>query len=412
MTVLPVAPKRTYGWRTGRDAVFEVTLAVLLGCAVTMIEGGGKHQFPPGHTFVRNAIIALCVVLLSRGLETMLSWAIEQTRMPLVFRTIIYCFGAWVGFFIGLLVVASLYGAEDDDFRFHSFHFIYSVTAAALISVIVGFILHHNRKRNDRLLASIARLKEHEFAEKELEIARSMQKRLLPPPLVEAAGFRVAARSDAAHIVGGDFYDVLRLDDGSVAVLAADVAGKGIAASLIMASCKAVIPFLSHSGDPARVLEALNAKLCAELERREFVAMVYAHLEPSTGRVEIANAGMPDPLHVTPTACRTLDFTGDRFPLGVRPTSQYATTTLQLAPGDRLILLSDGLPEAVVGDEPIGYERVEALARTSHDADALVDAVLRIAGIQVEDDMTAVVISRLILPSMLGLLTAEVPASA
>jgi hypothetical protein len=394
MTTLPLAPPRTYGWRTWRDAALEAGLALLIGAAVTTIEAGGKHTPPDLHTFVRNGILGLCIVALSRGLETMLSWAIEQSRIPLVLRTIIYALGAWIGFFLGLLAVATLYGAEESDFRIHSFHFIYSMTAAALISILVGFILHHNRKRNDRLKASIERLKEHEFAEKELEIARSMQQRLLPPPLVEMEGIRVAARSDAAHIVGGDFYDVLRLNDGSVAVLAADVSGKGIAASLIMASCKAVIPFLASGGDPAHVLEALNVKLCGELAKREFVAMVYAQLDPASGRLLIANAGMPDPLLFSAGRCTHLTFTGDRFPLGVRAASRYVTSETSMAAGDRLLLFSDGLPEATVDGEPLGYERVEALATNTTDAATLVDALHAIERVEIEDDVTAVVITR------------------
>ena len=87
----------------------------------------------------------------------------------------------------------------------------------------------------------------------------------------------------AAHIVGGDFFDVIRLDDGTVAVLAADVAGKGIAASLLMASCKASVPFLASTGDAAHVMTTLNRTLCDQLRRREFVAMVYARFNPSDG---------------------------------------------------------------------------------------------------------------------------------
>lgn len=390
----PLSPAgRTYGWRRWSDPLREVALAVAIGCAVTMIESGGRDQLQPFHTFVRNSILATAVTLLARGLETMLSWAIEQSRVPLVFRTIVYALGAWIGFFLGLLAVASLYGAEESDFRFHSFHFIYSVTAAALISIIVGFILHHNRKRNDRLRASIERLKEHEFAEKELEIARSVQRRLLPPEIVEAGGFRIDARTTAAHIVGGDFYDVLRLDDGSVAVLAADVAGKGIAASLIMASCKAVVPFLATSGDPARVLTALNEKLCGELQRREFVAMVYAHLDPETGSVQIANAGMPEPLLIRADGSwRAVACEGDRFPLGVRASSRYCVSRTSLTNGDRLLLFSDGLPEATVAGEPLGYERVEMIAAENSGAASIIDAVRAIDGVQVDDDVTAVVV--------------------
>src|SRR5439155_9797436 len=205
--------------------------------------------------------------------------------------------GAWLGSFLSLVIVASLFGAEESDFRFHSFHFIYSITAAVLIASVVGFILHHNQKRKDRLQHAYDRLKEHGFAEKELEIARAVQQRLLPPPEIDANGFHVSARTEAAHIIGGDFYDVMRLDDGSLAVLVADVSGKGMAASLIMASCKAAVSWLATSSRNAvDVMRALNGKLCDELGKREFVAMVYAHCDPNRGRVEIVNAGMPDPL--------------------------------------------------------------------------------------------------------------------
>jgi stage II sporulation SpoE-like protein len=397
MTAIPLSqPKRTYGWRSWRDPLREWLLAIAIGCAVSLIEGGGKNEFPPLHTFVRNAIIAVCIQTLSRGLETMLSWAVEQSRVPIIFRTIIYSFGAWIGFFLGLLIVASLYGAEENDFRFHSFHFIYSITAAVLGACVVGFILHHNRKRSDRLRQTIERLKEHEFAEKELEMARSVQRRLLPPPEIDSGGFHVSARTEAAHIIGGDFYDVIRLADGSVAVIVADVSGKGMAASLIMASCKASIPLLaSSSGDAAEVMRTLNAKLCDDLQRREFVAMAYAHCDPHNGRVEIVNAGMPDPLLIAGDgSCRPIICSGERLPLGIRPNRDYEKRAVELRNGDRLLLFSDGQPEATIGDEPIGYERVEQLAARAGSIDDLMDSVRATPGVLVEDDATAVIISR------------------
>src|SRR5262249_37093052 len=293
MTAIPLPqPRRTYGWRSWRDPLIELVLAIAVGWAVTLIEGAGKNRFPSSHVFVRNAILAISILILARGLETMLSWAIEQSRVPLIFRTLIYGLGAWTGFFLGLPAVAMIYGAEESDFRFHSFNSIYAASEAALIACIVGFVLHHNQKRKDRLQRAYERLKEHEFAEKELEIARAVQRRLLPPPEIDANGFHVRGRTDAAHIIGGDFYDVLRLDDGSLAVLVADVSGKGMAASLIMASCKAAVSLLATSArDATAVMGALNAKLCDDLQKREFVAMVYAHCRRS--RVTIVNAGMP-----------------------------------------------------------------------------------------------------------------------
>jgi serine phosphatase RsbU (regulator of sigma subunit) len=384
---------RTYGWRKWSDPLLECGLAVLLGVGITLVEGGGKGQLPPLHTFIRNAILAVSILIDSRGLETMLSWAIEQSRIPTVFRTIIYAFGAWVGFFSGLLVVASLLGMEDDDFRFHSFHFIYSIVAAVLISCIVGFILHHNRKRNDRLRRTIERLKEHEYAEKELEIARSVQQRLLPPQEIDAGAFHVSARTEAAHSIGGDFYDVVRLDDGSTYVLIADVSGKGIAASLIMASCKGAIPFLATSRDPVRVMTSLNQKLCQELQRREFVAMAIAHFDPKTWTGTLVNAGMPDPLLVhADGSVEALSARGDRFPLGARGSAQYAAAHFTVSDGDRLLMYSDGLAEASLNGEPIGYERVHQLAAECETVESLIAAVR--AGAQIDDDATGVIITR------------------
>ena len=384
---------RTYGWRKWTDPLRESLLAMAIGWAITLIEGGGRNEFPPLHTFVRNSIIAVTILVMSRGLETMLSWAIEQSRIPTVFRTIVYSLGTWIGFFLGLLGVAMLYGAEENDFRFHSFHFIYSVTAAVLISCVVGFILHHNRKRNDRLRKTIERLKEHEYAEKELEIARSVQERLLPPREIDANGFHISARTEAAHIIGGDFYDVVRFDDGSLAVLVADVSGKGIAASLIMASCKAAIPFLATSRNPVHMIEGLNARLCNDLQRREFVGMAYAHFDPLTGKGSLVNAGMPDPLLVhSDGTFEIVACSGERLPLGVRRHARYGASPFALRDGDRFLMFSDGLAEAAVEGEPIGYERVHEMAARCESVDQLIAEVR--TGALIEDDATALMVRR------------------
>ncbi|HEY3052301.1 MAG TPA: PP2C family protein-serine/threonine phosphatase [Thermoanaerobaculia bacterium] len=395
-TTLPLPVRRTYGWRSWRDPLLESLLAIAAGCAFSLIESKGHNELPPLHTLVRNSIFGLSILILSRGLETMLSWAIEQSRVPIVFRTVIYALGAWVGFFLGLVAVASLYGAEESDFRFHSFHFIYSITAAALLACVVGFILHHNQKRKDRLQRAYDRLKEHEFAEKELEIARAMQERLLPPASITQPGYRVEARTHAARIVAGDFYDVIQLPDDAVAVLAADVSGKGIAASLLMASCKAAAPFLASSGSARDVMSALNARLYDQLERREFVAMIYARFDPRTGDVDIVNAGMPDPFVIGSSGdLRTISFRGDRLPLGAMRGPKYESTHFALQSGERLLLFSDGLPEALQDGTPIGYERAEALVRGARDIDEIVNRITTEPSITIEDDLTLVMLERL-----------------
>jgi hypothetical protein len=385
--------RRTYGWRTWGDFARELLIGAAIGLVILIVEESTSDRFPDIRGFLRNSILGAMCVLGSRGLETALSWAIEQSRVPTLFRTVIYAVGGWLGYFMGAVGAGALFGYERRDFDVAGFHFFYALALTASVSILVGMILHHNRKRSDRLRASIERLKEHEFAEKELEIARAMQQRLLPPGDIERDGYHISARTQAAHIVGGDFYDVIRLNDGAIAVLAADVSGKGIAASLLMASCKAAVPFLAASGGAAEVMTALNATLFEQLERREFVAMVFCRYAPATGEIEIVNAGMPDPLLIGNSTIRTISSSGERLPLGAMRLTRYESMSLTLQPGERLLMFSDGLPEAAMGDTPIGYERVEELVRQSPDLDALL-ALVRRENLRIDDDLTLVMLHR------------------
>ncbi|HVS31664.1 MAG TPA: PP2C family protein-serine/threonine phosphatase [Thermoanaerobaculia bacterium] len=387
-------PRRAYGWRSWRQMAAELFCGALVGVAITFFETGGTRQVPELHSIARNALIGTLVTMGSRLLETMLSWAIQQSRIPVVFRATLYAVGGWLGYFMAVGLSGTFGSIDRDDFTTGSYHFAYSTIATGLLAVLIGFVLHHNQKRNDRLRASIERLKEHEFAEKELEIARAMQQRLLPPPEIERDGYRVSARTEAAHIVGGDFYDVIRLGDGAVAVLAADVSGKGIAASLLMASCKAAVPFLAATGTASDVMAALNRTMFEQLERREFVAMIFCRYVPATGELEVVNAGMPDPILIGSSA-RLLAFTGDRLPLGAMRGTRYDATRLVLQRGERLFMFSDGFPEAVVDDAPIGYDRVEQLVASAAGVDDLIGRLRGTARLQIHDDLTVVMLERL-----------------
>src|ERR1700688_2459233 len=119
--------------------------------------------------------------------------------------------------------------------------FVY-VTMTAALAVTFGLVFYSFGVVRSRLEASVARLKEVEFAEKELQLARELQGRLLPPPEIAGEGYRVAARNLPARLVAGDFYDSFLLPDGAVGVAVGDVAGKGMAAHPVMGAAQAQVP--------------------------------------------------------------------------------------------------------------------------------------------------------------------------
>jgi len=253
---------------------------------------------------------------------------------------------------------------------------------------------------------ALSLLKE-ELLTKELRTARSVQHRLLPPPEVRGESWSVSSRTYPAGALAGDFYDVIQLDNGTVDVVIADVAGKGLAAGLIMATAKSLLPLGAAKDSPGEALEELNQRLFPLLDNREFVALAYARFDPRDGTLRLANAGLPDPylLHHTGRV-ETLSVNGDRLPLGIRRGIAYSTSQYSLDSADRLLLVTDGIPEATdVQGNPIGYEGLARLLDSSLEwtrgaatgnsnpwLDRLLDEVSRRTGSILDDDWTAVLL--------------------
>ncbi|HSD72248.1 MAG TPA: SpoIIE family protein phosphatase [Thermoanaerobaculia bacterium] len=321
-----------------------------------------------------------------------------ETRREKLYLAFVYFVGGGIGFALATIVayVASLVPAGILGQVLP-----YSALISGGAAIVVGLLFYTFGRLQDRLRESVERLKEHEFAEKELELARSIQKRLLPPSEIETDSYRVSSRNVAARFVAGDFYDVFALGDGAIGVAVADVSGKGMGASLIMASVKAVLPLVAALRSVDDTLMELNRKLVAELGPREFVALAYLRCERD-GRFTLGNAGLPDPYVVVGgSPPRALQVPGSRFPLGSRREVEYGSLEGRLEPGERLLLFTDGLPEAptATGD-PIGYPALERLlAGDSVVAGVFVDRLferLRAATAPVlEDDWTAVAVERI-----------------
>lgn len=239
-----------------------------------------------------------------------------------------------------------------------------------------------------------------ERLEKELEIARNLQKSLLPGELSFGDEVAFSTYFQPSAAIGGDYYDILPLDGGReparrLAVVIADVAGHGLSAGLGMAMLKAALLILVEEGrEPQSILTALD-RLVRSTPQKTFVTATLARVDLDRGRLEITNAGHPPTYLLRRGEVREIALPST--PLGVLDSS-YRTEALDLEPGDMLVWLSDGFIEATSTEgECFGYERTrEALcgdADTPADLrDRFLDAVRTHSEAQAAaDDCTLVV---------------------
>lgn len=181
---------------------------------------------------------------------------------------------------------------------------------------------------------------------REMETARRVQSELLPPPLVRFGWLDVAGRCLQAGPVGGDIYDVQPLPGGRVGLLVADLSGHNVAAALHTAMVRASIwREARDAGSPGEVLSRLNDVLSENLPEEHFATVFFGWFESAPGRLRYANAGHPPALLRRPDGA--LGELGTTMPLlGILPELEGCDATLDLEPGTRLLVFTDGLTEA------------------------------------------------------------------
>lgn len=209
---------------------------------------------------------------------------------------------------------------------------------------------------------------EKRLLEFELEMSQKVQKALLPQQAPEIPGLEIAAFSQPAQMVGGDYFDFCRFRDEAHGLVIADVMGKGMPASLLMASLQTSLRILMPENDgPAEVLRRLNHLFCHNIQLTKFVTLFLARFEPETYRLTYASAGHNPPLLFRQAASGPdpsvwLMPTGPA--IGLVEAFEIEEQTVTLRPGDTLLLYTDGVTEAMnLQEEEFGMERLAAFLR-------------------------------------------------
>lgn len=234
----------------------------------------------------------------------------------------------------------------------------------------------------------------------ELEVARELQRGLLPTDPPDLEGYEFAFSYRTANTIGGDYYDFLPLPDGRLALVIGDASGHGIAAGLLMAIANSALKLgFDHQPDPLAATQFVNRALVRTGGPRAFMTLFCAVLEPSSGNLTYACSGHPYPL-LRRKDGSIEELGSGALPLGVRDRLEASTGVASMQPGDTLLLYTDGVVETVNTDgESYGYERVVEILKPGGDSrtlhDRLMQSVTAFRGEEpVYDDISVVVVRR------------------
>lgn len=253
--------------------------------------------------------------------------------------------------------------------------------------------------QNDRLQREMVL---QERMEREVQLAREIQRTFLPEHMPQIPGWEVDARWQTARTVGGDFYDIFLLDQDRLGIVIADVADKGMPAALYMTVTRTLIrASLKTIDTPARVLEQVNDLLVPDALNGMFVTAVFAILDLRSGELTYANAGHNLPLIIHGSGGVALLKKGG-MALGVMEKVPLKDEAISLQPGDALVLYTDGVTETFAADgEPFGEERLRAVLERANscspnEALSAVDEALKtFRGPQpLSDDITLIAVYR------------------
>ena len=237
--------------------------------------------------------------------------------------------------------------------------------------------------------------------ERELQLGREIQSRLLAPPPSDVADTLLAARSVPCYEVGGDYFDFIEFPDGDLGIAIGDVSGKGVSAAMIMSSVQSALRMAAPvESSIAALMQRLNALLFRMCGGRKYATFFFARYTPSTGQLRYVNAGHNPPFLIDGEMVEQLSSTGR--PIGILPDAIYEEAIATLPPDATLFMYTDGLNEANnPNEDEFGMERLEELVTQASREyfERMPDVVLQAIaafenGVHATDDKTIVVLRR------------------
>ena len=239
---------------------------------------------------------------------------------------------------------------------------------AALLLYLAAVIEHYVRASRERRALAL----EKERIATELSLATRIQSSFLPktfPPFPDRQEFDLYASMTPAREVGGDLYDFFLIDEDHLCLVIGDVSGKGVPASLFMMLTSALIHHVAmHETSPAKILTEVNAEICTRNPEEMFITAWLGVLEISTGVLTASSAGHEYPIIRRPGESFELFKDRHSFVLGGMQGTRYREYTVQLDPGSRLFVYTDGVPEATnSAEEMFGVDRTIAALRSRED---------------------------------------------
>jgi sigma-B regulation protein RsbU (phosphoserine phosphatase) len=268
----------------------------------------------------------------------------------------------------------------------------------SLRSVTSGKEFHY---RYDDIPPHVRRIADRERQKVELETARRIQSSILPDLPPEVNGVQVSHAYLPASEVGGDFYDVLALEDGRLAVAVGDVAGHGVSSGLVMSMAKSALAVqVTFRPEVEEVFTTLNRMVYQSARKRLLTTLCYALIDPRGREILYASAGHLFPYRITKEGS-VFALESISYPLGVRDELEVAVRSARLESGDQLFMFSDGVVEAhgEQSEELFGFERLEQSLRKHAAAgvigirDGVLDDIEQFtAHAPREDDLTVLVL--------------------